>query len=135
KRRATRLEVLAERDLRMRAEVPRSFWVPYVEGLCGLALAQLESFPENIFWDLDFPAQAALRQAMQRAAELGAEQGAAGGAALLAELFERMAGLQRLYGHQTPIDFRYVHDFTYGYDWVKWVEREPTQDGSVGPFD
>ena len=128
RRKATRLEELADIEL---AGVAEPFHAAYVHGLCSLAIAQLESFPENIFWDLDFPAREVLRQATECVEAEGSDVGRA----LLVELFERMAGLQRLYGHQTPISFRYVHDFTYGYDWVKWVGREPDQDGSVGPFD
>jgi hypothetical protein len=31
--------------------------------------------------------------------------------------------------------FRYVHDFTYGFDWAKWVMHEPAERRGVGPFD
>lgn len=93
-------------------------------GLVALERAQAEAFPENIFGDLDFVAASVLAQAR-----------AANSVALVQELLERMCGLQVLYGESTPIRFRYVHDFTYGYDWAKWVRREPTRDGSVGPFD
>ncbi len=95
----------------------------FAEGMRALALAQLESFPENLFWDLDFIAAEVLRQGRRE------------GAVHAAELLARMAELQRLYGRDTVIAFRYVHDFSYGYDWAKWVAREPDQDGSVGPFD
>jgi hypothetical protein len=94
------------------------------KGLSALERAQAEAFPQNIFGDLDFVAASVLRQG--READSGA---------LVDELLERMCALQGLYGESTPIRFRYVHDFTYGYDWAKWVRREPAQDGRVGPFD
>lgn len=97
----------------------------FCDGLAELAVAQLESFPENLFWDLDFPAAQMLEQARR----------ASDPVAVCRDLFARTAELQRLYGRETAIRFRYVHDFSYGYDWAKWVGREPTQDGSVGPFD
>lgn len=97
----------------------------FERGLCTLALAQLEHFPGNLFWDLDFIAHEAATQART----------AADGVAHLDELFALMAELQRAYGRTTAIRFRYVHDFSYGFDWAKWVRREPAQDGSVGPFE
>lgn len=93
-------------------------------GLCDLAQAQHEAFPENIFGDLDYVAACVLRQGRE-----------ANSVDLVSELLERMCGLQGLYGQATVIRFRYVHDFTYGYDWAKWVRREPAQSGAVGPFD
>ncbi len=97
----------------------------FCAGLADLAAAQLEHFPENIFFDLDYPAAAVLRRA----------RASAGGRADLVESFALMSELQRIYGMYTPIRFRYVHDFSYGFDWAKWTGREPAQDGSVGPFE
>lgn len=94
-------------------------------GLCTLALAQLEHFPGNLFWDLDFVAHDAAAQARRAPEPVDHLDG----------LFALMAELQRVYGRTTAIHFRYVHDFSYGFDWAKWVRREPAQDGSVGPFD
>lgn len=93
-------------------------------GLCKVTRAQQAAFPHNIFGDLDYLAASVLRQG--RAAQ---------SRALVQELLERMSQLQVLYGEATVIRFRYVHDFTYGYDWAKWVQREPEQTGAVGPFD
>ena len=31
--------------------------------------------------------------------------------------------------------FRYLHDFTYGYDWAKWVMRKPEVRLGIRPFD
>lgn len=97
----------------------------FARGLGGLALAQLDAFPGNLFWDFDFPAAALLRDARRRPDP----------ADTLDEAFALACELQRLYGRHTPIAFAYAHDFTYGLDWAKWVAREPDQDGSVGPFD
>ena len=40
-----------------------------------------------------------------------------------------------LYGMRSPVRFQYVHDFTYGYDWAKWVRRSPRDRSHVGPFE
>jgi hypothetical protein len=85
-------------------------------GLITLALAQLDAFPGNLFWDLDLIACEVAREAARMHAAHEAE-------ALVADRFARMARLQHAYGRDTPINFSYVHDFVYGYDWVKWRRR------------
>lgn len=94
-------------------------------GLVQLFQAQLQNFPENLFWDFDYLAVATVREAL----------GQAEPAAHLQRSFTRMADLQQLFGQGTPIRFRYVHDFIYGYDWAKWVRRAPDSRAGVGPFD
>jgi hypothetical protein len=48
---------------------------------------------------------------------------------------EQVIRLHRLFGQGTPIRFRYVHDFLYGFDWARWVARDPQKRSSVGPYD
>lgn len=95
------------------------------EGLASIALAMQRAFPENIFGDLEGLA-AALWQGALAADEPVAhlrEQGA------------RVAAIQEMFGHRTSIRFRYVHDFLYGFDWAKWVAKDPHARGAVGPYD
>jgi len=33
------------------------------------------------------------------------------------------------------INFRYVHDCMYGFDWARWVSHEPETRQEIGPFD
>ncbi len=99
------------------------------EGLSALARAQLDNFPENLFWDFDFLAAAVLREAVAAAAR------DASAAALVRARFEQIVRLHEIYGRHTPIRFRYVHDFTYGYDWAKWVRRGEPARARVGPFE
>jgi hypothetical protein len=40
----------------------------------------------------------------------------------------------KLYGQQSAIRFRYVHDFMYGFDWARWVRRDPAARKGVEPF-
>ncbi len=101
------------------------------EGLSALAHAQLDNFPENLFWDFDYLAAAVVREAT-RVAETATETAAA---ELVRARFLKIVRLHELYGRQTPIRFRYVHDFTYGYDWAKWVGRGGPARARVGPFE
>jgi len=89
-------------------------------GLFEVVEAWLENFPENIFWDLDL-----LARALWRLGEPIRIERRAG----------RIAELARGFGRQTAIRFQYVHDFSYGFDWARWVARDPEEREAVGPFD
>lgn len=119
----------AERPTSLRALVetlaPGPLRRPFATALERVADAQLEAFPGNLFWDMDALAASLVRQARAHADP----------AQHLARLAGHVARLQRLFGAETAIHFRYVHDFIYGYDWAKWVKRDPERRRSVGPFD
>lgn len=87
--------------------------------------AQLESFPENIFSDFDYLAASLVRQARDGGPDAAAEIRRTGG---------RIARLQEMFGRHSPIRFRYVHDFIYGYDWAKWVAKDPARRAAVMPY-
>lgn len=118
--RATSLESLVD-DLGEDLEGPVR--EALAQGLVAIAQAQLRSFPENLLWDLD-----------ALAASL-AESGRAGGVGGLRQAAKRMVDLEDLFGGHTTINFRYAHDFLYGFDWAKWVARDPRGRGRIGPFD
>jgi hypothetical protein len=99
----------------------------FARGLAEWTRSQQVNFPENLFWDFDYPAACVLRCA--RSLSEGADLDS------VATTFGRMVELQQRYGVHTTIRFRYVHDFSYGLDWAKWIARSDDQDGSVGPFD
>jgi hypothetical protein len=95
-----------------------------VQGALTTLCAAIEKhFPENIFVDLD-------RLSVSLASTLRE-----GGAEAAREQAERLVSLHSLFGGQTAIRFRYVHDFLYGFDWARWVAREPRGRRTVGPFD
>jgi hypothetical protein len=99
--------------------------VALATGVAELAQVQRESFPDNLCCDLDLLIADTLRRARASArpvAEVTARLG-------------QVCRLQRLYGGDTAIRFRYVHDFVYGFDWAKWVGRDPDLRAAVGPFD
>lgn len=92
-------------------------------GLCAIARAVERSFPNNLFCDLEIVA-ATLGGAAAREGVTGVER--ASGA--IVELHE-------VFGCATELQFRYVHDFLYGFDWARWVRRDPEVRAGVGPFD
>jgi len=94
-------------------------------GLAEIHTAQARSFPDNLFADHDYMAASLVRRARETTDP----------AASLTAACAQIARLQRLYGQDTAINFRYAHDFVYGYDWAKWVARGSDTRLGVLPFD
>lgn len=88
------------------------------DALSKMTLAFRVHFPHNIFLDLDLVAETLVRKSTAEVDET---------AALVAELAAQFGG--------KPIQFRYVHDFLYGFDWQKWVQADPRSRCDIGPFD
>lgn len=93
----------------------------FADGLARIAAAMREAFPGNLFWDLDYLGAALWRQGEAAPDRLSAHA-------------EAIASVQRTFGRHTPIGFAYVHDFTYGYDWAKWVSRDADTRAQVAPL-
>ncbi len=79
-----------------------------------IILAYLDNFPDNIFWDFDFLVSSMLNQAL--VADDPVE--------FLKYFGDQIISLLELCGVKRKIRFRYVHDFIYGFDWVRWVQKE-----------
>ncbi len=90
----------------------------------GVASAQLDNFPDNLFWDFD-----CYLASVHESAAASHDY-----AACLGQTTRTVTGLMQLYGQQSKIRFRYVHDFMYGFDWARWVRRDPTNRVAVDPF-
>jgi hypothetical protein len=91
----------------------------------SIVRTQLQNFPENIFWDFDFLVSSMLRQA------LVADKGAI---YFLRVFGEKMDSLIEMFGTETEIRFRYVHDFMYGFEWARWVQKDPQKRAHIEPF-
>jgi hypothetical protein len=90
----------------------------------AVAAAELDSFPENVLWDFDFYLASIHEEAREAPSYV----------AHLERVTEITVGLMHLYGQQSTIRFRYVHDFMYGFDWARWVRRGSGSRASAGPF-
>ncbi len=99
--------------------------VALARGLAALARTQQESFPDNLFCDFDLLVHTLVRRA----------RASLHPTTTVTDLLAQICRLQALYGRDTAIRFRYVHDFVYGFDWAKWVGRDPDLRAHVGPFD
>ncbi|WP_245919502.1 ferrochelatase [Melittangium boletus] len=92
----------------------------FVRGLTDVVLVLIEDFPDNIFWDLDY---------------LACRLWSAGGPRDIEVFTHRVVGLFRGFGNKSELRFRYAHDFLFGFDWARWVAREPLVRAGIGPFD
>lgn len=110
-------------DRLLRRLDPGPLAAPLATAIEATSQAIASHFPDNLFGDLDF-----------LAAELLARGRRHGADALVAHAKE-IAALHGLFGRSSPIRFRYVHDFLYGFDWARWVGRAPRQRRHIRPFD
>lgn len=92
----------------------------FTVGLCAIVEALAEDFPDNIFWDLEYPARC-----LWDAGEPGDMEAFA----------HRVVRLCQGFGARSVLRFRYAHDFLFGYDWARWVTRAPAQRAAIRPFD
>jgi hypothetical protein len=88
------------------------------EHLVQMAAAVVDCFPENIFWDFDLLAETLF--------QLDTAQ--------QTRMTQLVVALNRRFGRRSVIAFRYAHDFLYGYDWARWVKKQPEVRGAFGPF-
>jgi hypothetical protein len=92
----------------------------FTDALCRVVAAKFDQFPDDIFGDVDHLAASLLSR---------------GDADEIRDASMRVIALFEGYGRSSPIHFRYVHDFTYGYDWARWVAGDPAARRFVAPFD
>lgn len=92
----------------------------FTRALAEVVHAIAEDFPDNVFWDLDYLACCLWR---------------AGEPPEMERLARRVVRLCQGFGNKSQLCFRYAHDFLFGFDWARWVMRQPEARSSVGPFD
>ncbi len=97
--------------------------IAWAMALSDLARVIALQFPENLFADLDHVG-ATLRAVVEREGHVALERA-----------IDPLVRIHRAYGRASNIRFRYVHDFLYGFDWARWVARDPATRASIGPFD
>ena len=91
-----------------------------LDGLKQILDAQIKNFPDNIFWDFDYLFFKIISCKTTEYCD---------------EYCQLIVELQENFGIHSPIKFQYMHDFTYGFDWAKWVKKDPQQRKNIKPFD
>ena len=97
---------------------------PLASTLEEVVRSMIDHFPNNIFWDFDFLVASMVR-------EMLAEEDPT---RFLERFGKRIVTLMELFGNGSAIRFRYLHDFLYGFDWAKWVQKKPEARQLVQPF-
>jgi hypothetical protein len=96
----------------------------FSQGLQAICSGLQEHFPYNIYGDLDYFAKALLQTTQQQTDPV----------AHLRDSFALIDELLQLYGRHSAIQFRYAHDFLYGFDWARWVRKAPEKRQHIAPF-
>lgn len=97
-----------------------------LSSLTTIVNEEMYHFPNNIFWDKDYFFTFFLN-------EIGkvspVEQ-----VVFLQKYVELYCSLLELFGKYSIIRFQYLHDFSYGFDWAKWVRKDREHRKEVLPF-
>ena len=87
--------------------------------------AELYHFPGNIFWDMDFIFFSTFAEMKKYESNYKD---------YLIDFEKIMLKLLHVFGGHSAIKFQYIHDFSYGFDWAKWVKKDKKERKSIGPF-
>jgi hypothetical protein len=87
---------------------------------------ECQHFPNNIFWDKDYFVGYIFNEVSSFPASLQQE--------FLDSYTSRFVSLLQLFGNQSIIRFQYLHDFSYGFDWAKWVYNDSEARSGILPF-
>lgn len=91
-----------------------------ITGFCSIVDSQIYHFPDNIFWDFDY-----LFNEIFTFRDVNK----------CANYCKTIGELQKGYGIHSKIRFQYMHDFTFGFDWARWVAKDPGARKKVKPLD
>ena len=84
-----------------------------------VAHIQLDCFPKNIFWDLDGFVK--VFWSLKSTSEIKG-------------CIEQLERLYRAFS-EGQTRFQYAHDLIFGFDWARWVQKDPVTRASIGPFE
>lgn len=109
----------------MLSGVSRDVGSVLVRGMRNVVEAMGDHFPGNVFLDVDVLVRDVVRDAVSARGDVAAN---------VSQTCARLVSLHRLFGRRRVIRFRYVHDFLYGFDWAKWVRRDPVRRAQITAF-
>lgn len=93
--------------------------VSFVNSLTEIIESAIHNYPDNIFWDLSGFISSMTETFKNKKGENFTNK-----------VLELLSG----YGIHTPIKFQYLHAFTYGFDWARWVASDPYLNKKHAPF-
>lgn len=98
----------------------------FIDSITILVKEELFHFPNNIFWDKDYILVYLLEQICQFPINKLET--------FLSEYVYTYVSLLELFGKCSSIRFQYLHDFSYGFDWAKWVRNDSVHRKEILPF-
>ena len=90
-----------------------------LDGFEAIVKSHIKNFPDTIFWDYDY-----LFHLLCTSPSIIA----------IKKLAQDIIFLYEHYGIHSPIRFQYTHDLIFGFDWAKWVGKNPPARSQVAPF-
>tara|TARA_B100000579_G_scaffold427652_1_gene436588 strand:- start:475 stop:1179 length:705 start_codon:yes stop_codon:yes gene_type:complete len=97
----------------------------FVKGMSLLEQELFKHFPDNIFADFDMLFAHIIAKSKQYHSPGN----------YFLENCKFISKLFAIYGSNSSVRFQYIHDFLYGFDWARWVQKSPHSRRAVGPFD
>ncbi|MDF3818532.1 hypothetical protein P3G55_01395 [Leptospira sp. 96542] len=95
------------------------------DSIFSIVKAVVYHFPENIFWDFNF----LVRQLAQIS-----KFSSPNFFSTIRSLSIQIIRIFEIFGNHSKIKFRYIHDFIYGYDWLKWMLEKKKDTDDINPF-
>lgn len=93
----------------------------FATALIDISNSMYQHFAATLFWDFDMFAAAIVRQNRTPQA--------------MHTYAQTVVNMMGAFGRRTNIAFMYTHDFIYGFDWSRWVLRDPDTRKNISPYD
>lgn len=97
-----------------------------IDSLSILVKEEINHFPCNIFWDKDY----FIRYFLSKISSISQQEQVS----FITDYVQIYSSLLKLFGKSSSIRFQYLHDFSYGFDWAKWVRNDSEKRNGVLPF-
>ena len=91
----------------------------FSQNAIDIFLSQEENFPLNIFWDMDYLISYLASKKTEQERNY---------------FSKRVIKLNEIYGKKGVLNFSYTHDFIYGFDWFRWVQKDYEERKNTEPF-
>ena len=95
-------------------------WGDFLSVTEQIIRSQFVHYPQNIFWDFDYLLFYIWSQKNKD---------------VLFAIANKILNVQLYYSSNSSINFAYIHDFIYGYDWDRWVRKDIKNRHLVGLYD
>ncbi|TGN14038.1 hypothetical protein [Leptospira ilyithenensis] len=100
-------------------------WKYSAEVTSKIVHSVMDHFPENIFWDFDYMIMKIVNNSIDPEQDFLQSMSLTAG---------KILNIFSIFGKNSAIKFRYIHDFIYGYDWLKWILEKKQPGDETDPY-